>query len=110
MRNIDKRVDFVKKFGQEKFDKICTEDKTWANLKDIPVPNLFKWLFSQFLSIRQSCEYDFNGNIIFTPRTIIDYSECLGIEFSYREKQTLLAMNIWAEEKVREVRKKAEEE
>ena len=110
VRNIDKRVDFVKKFGQEKFNEICKEDKNWAELQDIPVPEIFKWLFSQFLSIRQNCEYDFNGNIIFTPRVILDYSECLGIEFTYRERQTLLAMNLWAEETVRETRKSFEED
>ncbi len=110
VRKIEKRDDFIKKFGQKEFQRLCQKDEKWAELQDIPVPKMFRWLFKQFLSIRQNCEWDFNGNMIFTPRVILDYMECLGIDFTYRERQTLLAMHQWAEETVRQVRKKSEEE
>lgn len=107
---LDKREDFIKKFGQAEFDRICLTDKHWEELKDIPIPKGFNWLFGQFIAIRNYCVYDFNGNIIFTPRQILDYSECLGIEFTFRERQTLLAMNSWAEEIVSKIRKESEDD
>lgn len=71
-------------------------DEYWASLKDLPLPSQFEYIFRKFMDIRESCQYDFSGNIIFTPRQILDYEECFGLSFSYYERTLLMKMKTWA--------------
>ncbi len=48
------------------------------------------------MQIWQGCEYDFNGNPIFTFRTINDYVECMKVPLTVSDKKLLLKMKAWA--------------
>jgi hypothetical protein len=94
---ISEREDFIKKFGQKKFDELSLIDDNLSKLRDIPMPQGFVWLFSHFLEIWRNCETNLNGYKIFTPRQILDYSDCFCVYFSVREKQLLLKWKEWAD-------------
>lgn len=95
--NVDKREDFIKKFGIKKFNEVCKVDPKWAELQDIPIPNGFNWLWYHFLQIWRHCESDLNGNKIFTPRQITDYCECFSVEMTARERRQIMMFEEWAE-------------
>lgn len=101
--NRDIRDDFIKKFGKKEFERVCLEDERMNKLQDIPVPTEYSWLFEQFINIWYNTERDFNGNVIFTPRTILDYEQFIGISFSYKERKLLLSMKTWAQTAIVEV-------
>lgn len=106
VRNIDKRNDFIKKYGQKKFDEICKVDKHWAELTDIPLPNRFKWLWDKFITLWQISDIDLNGNIIFTPRTVLDYCELFKVTFSHTEILLMFRMKNWASGTIYELKHK----
>lgn len=83
---------FIKKFSQEEFERVCKEDPSWEKLKDIPIPPQYSWIFEQFIIMWYNCEHDFNGNVIFTVRTILDYEKFIGINFTIKERRLLLDM------------------
>lgn len=95
--NIDKREDFIKKFGIKKFNEICKADPKWAELQDIPMPEGFQWLWYHFLQIWRHCESDLSGNKIFTPRQITDYCECFCVDMTVRERRQIMAFEEWAQ-------------
>lgn len=105
MYNKKTRDDFVKAYGKEAFDKVCGEDSNWAKLKEEPIPSGYNWLFRHFLSMYFHCEADFNGNMVFIPRSILDYEKCFGVEFSYRERVLLLSMGDWAANEIYKLNK-----
>ena len=100
----EERDSFISKFGEKEFERVCVEDKTWAKLQDIEIPPEYSWLFEQFLNMWWSCERDFNGNVIFRPKDILDYEIFIGIQFTYKERGLLLQMKYWAAETVYEVK------
>lgn len=104
--NIEKREDFIKKFGQEEFNRISESDEKWNKLKDIPIPHPFMWLFRHFLMIWRHCEHDLNGNKIFRPVDITQYSECFEVKFTIEEKRLMLLMKEWASSTIIELTSK----
>jgi hypothetical protein len=103
--NVSTREDFIKKFGQKKFDELSLVDDNLNKLKDIPMPQGFVWLFSHFLEIWRSCESNLSGYKIFTPKQILDYSDCFCVDFSVREKRLLLKWKEWADITIAELNK-----
>jgi len=71
-------------------------DKKYEELDDIEIPEGYKWLFRHFLEIWRGCEYDLNGNSIFTYRSITDYSECMHVNFSIEEKRIFMYFKLMA--------------
>lgn len=104
--NKTKRDDFIKKFGELEFEKISEEDSEWGALRDIPIPEQYSWLFSQFLEIWGSCERDFNGNVILGPRDILEYELFIGVQFTYRERKLLILMKLAAQSAIFEINQK----
>ena len=104
--HIEEREDFIKVNGKKKFDDVCKVSKRHAELQDIPIPDGFKWVWSHFLEIWRHCESDINGNRIFTPKQITDYSECFGVEFTVREKKEIMMFEEWAEVSISRLKKK----
>jgi hypothetical protein len=102
--NYEKRTDFIKKMGEEAFEKVSSVDKKWKKLRDIPIPDGYAWIWNVFLQIWMMCERDFNGNIIFTPRTILDYEQCFGVNLSILDRHLLVKMKDWASEIVYELK------
>ena len=103
MRNVDKREDFIKKFGgkdrklgEQKFLEVCKLDPNFERLKDIPCPPEYSWIFRQFLQIWQGCEHDMMGNVIFTFRTVNEYVECMKVPLTVEDKRCIFKMKAWA--------------
>ena len=96
VRNIDRRDDFIKKFGEEAFEEVCITDEKWAKLKSVQIPDGCRWLFGHFLEIWYLCSYDFGGNRVFTTRDIIDYCECFGVNIGYYDRHVIMKMKSWA--------------
>lgn len=109
VRNIDRREDFIRKFKQKAFDKICEEDESWAKLKTIPIPNGYIWLFNHFLEIWYMCDVDFGGNRIFQTKDILNYCKCFGVNISYYERYLLVKMKGWAMSEISQLDKKSNE-
>ena len=109
MRNVDKRDDFIKKFGKEKFLETCKKDPKFEQLQDIPCPPECSWIFKHFMQIWQGCEYDMMGNIIFTFRTVNDYVECMKVPLSVEDKKLIFKMKAWAVNTISEMKDKEEQ-
>lgn len=107
-KNIDEREKFIKIFSREEFDKLCAEDPKWAKYRDEPFPPGTSWLFGHFLEMWYSCRSDFNGNKIFTPRTILDYCECFGVELTIFERRKIMSMKHWAVSVIQELNKQSD--
>jgi hypothetical protein len=101
---LDERNDFIKKFGESEFNKICQTDEKFAKLKDLDFPKGCSWLFNHFYSIWKDCECDINGNKIFTPKQIMDYCLCFGIQMTFRERQEIMMIKEWAFEGISKVK------
>ena len=111
MRNVEKRENFIKKFGgkdrtlgEKKFLEVCKIDPTFKKLQDIPPPPQYKWIFRQFLQIWQGCECDMMGNVILTFRTINDYVECMKVPLTVEDKKCILKMKAWAMNTIAEMK------
>ena len=78
-------------------------------LRDIEFPKGTSWLFNHFYAIWKHCEVDLSGNRILTPRTIMDYCECFGVNMTFRERQLMLKMHEWATESIAQVRENKDE-
>lgn len=100
----EERTAFISKYGEDAFNKVASVDNKWKKLKDIPIPDGYSWIWDNFLQIWRFCEVDFNGNIIFTPRVILDYEQCFGVSFSILERQLLMKMKSWANEIIYEIK------
>lgn len=116
MRNVDKREDFIKKFGgkdrklgEKKFLEVCEKDPTFKKLQEIPCPSEYAWIFKHFMNIWQNAEYDMMGNIIFTYRTINEYVECMKAPLTVADKKELFKMKVWALNTISELKEKDKE-
>ena len=96
MRNRDKREDFIKAHGEDDFERISKLDPKWKQLENLTLPIKFSWIWSQFIQIWGTCEHDFNGNVIFTPRAVLDYCECFKVSMTVYERRLLFRMKSWA--------------
>ena len=106
MRNVDERQRFIEKFGKQKFLEVCEKDPHFEELKEVPCPPEYEWIFRHFMSIWQNCEYDISGNIIFTYRTVNEYVECMKAPLTVEDKKQLFKMKSWAMEAISELKEK----
>lgn len=106
--NAERMSDFIKKFGESKFNEISKVDEKFAELHYLDFPIGSDWIVNHFFQIWKHCEYDINGNKIFTPKQILDYCECFGVYMTYREKQLIMKMKEWAIEAIAELKKEKE--
>lgn len=109
VRNSDKKKDFIEKFGEKRFKDVSRTDERLAKLVSPPLPPRFQWIWLHFLDIWRTCSHDFNGNVIFTPRTLIDYCECFRVFFSVQEKHLLFRIKVWAEDEMYQLKEKNKE-
>ena len=49
-----------------------------------------------------------SGNRIFTPKTISEYCDCFGVEFTYHERYFILQMKEWAVSAIAKVKEEKE--
>lgn len=109
VRNSDKKKDFIEKFGEQKFHQVALKDPDkWGKFEEPEFPKRFQWIWFQFLNIWKTCEHDFNGNVIFTPRVILDYCECFCVTLTVNEKHLLFRMKTWAEDVIYSLKEKDE--
>lgn len=106
MRNVDERIKFIEKFGEQRFLETCKKDKKFEQLKEIPCPPEYSWIFRHFMSIWQNAEYDMAGNVIFTYRTVNDYVECMKVPLTVEDKKMLFRMKVWALNAISELKEK----
>lgn len=108
-RKSDKKKDFMKNFGmnsEKDFALRVSKDKTWSKCIDKPLPSRYSWIWFNFLDIWRTCERDFNGNVVLTPRVILDYCECFKVSFSVFEKHLLFRIKLWAEDEIYSLKEK----
>ena len=108
VRNRDKRDKFIKAHGEAEFERISAVDGGWARMKDLPCPVGFLWLWEHFMNIWNECERDFNGNVVLTYRSILDYAECMGVPLNAAERATIMKMKHWALAEISELNKEEE--
>lgn len=56
--------------------------------------------------IWQNAEYDINGNVVFTYRTINEYVECMKVPLTVEDKKLLFKMKSWALGAIAELKSK----
>lgn len=105
VRNCDSRDKYIKAKGMDAFLALGEKDEKWKELRDIPVPTRFEWLFDKFLQIWANSEKDISGNVIFTYRTINEYVECMKVPLTVDDKRMLLKMKGWAAAKIYDMEK-----
>lgn len=111
MRNVDVREKIInscrdKRDGWKKFYDMGERDEKYKNLRDVPCPIEYSWIFRHFMQIWQNCEHDMMGNVIFTFRTINEYVECMKVPLTVEDKKCLLKMKQWAMETIAEFKDK----
>lgn len=107
--NSDKKREYMTtyhlKTDKEFADKVKGYEN-WSKFISPPLPSRFQWIWLHFLDIWRTCSRDFNGNVIMTPRTLIDYCECFKVFFTVQEKHLLFRIKNWAEDAMYQVREK----
>jgi len=107
VRNADKKKDFIEKFGEEKFKSVALKDpKKWGKFVTPELPKRFEWIWLTFLDIWRTCSRDFNGNVVLTPRTILDYAECFSLTLTVFEKHLIFRIKSWAEDTIYSLKEK----
>ena len=116
VRNCEIRDKFIKqhsgvngkdvKKGEKAFFAMGEKSEYWKQLRDIPIPPEYEWIFKHFMQIWQGCEYDFSGNVIFTFRTINEYMECYKVPLTVEDKKCLFKMKAWAMNTIAQLRDK----
>lgn len=102
-RNSDKKKKFMESHRittEEKFAEKVREFGNWVDFIDPPFPSRFQWIWLHFLDIWRTCEHDFNGNIVLTPRVLLDYCECFKVSLTVQEKHLIFRMKSWAEDEI----------
>lgn len=99
------RDNMVKRFGKDRFDKLVQNDSHYKMYREPEIPQGYKWIWRQYMFIRNNCGYDFNGNCIFTFQTINEYEKCMKVRFTIDEKYLLFRINGWAMESIAELDK-----
>lgn len=107
VRNSDKKRDFIEKFGEEKFKVVALKDpEKWGKFVIPDLPPKFNWIWLNFLDIWRTCEHDFNGNVILTPRVLIDYCECFNVTLTVFEKHLIFRIKAWAQDTIYSLKEK----
>ena len=75
-------------------------------LRDIPIPDRYRWIWKHVLNIWYQCEHDMMGNIIFTYGTVNDYVECMKVPLTVIDKKILFKMKGWALDTISELKNK----
>lgn len=104
----EEREEFIKSFGEKRFNEVCKIDERYSELQPLPFPEGFTWIVQHFLKIWRHCETDINGNRIFTPRQILDYCNCFGVNLNYHERQFIIKMKEWTVEAIAELKSEKE--
>ena len=106
MRNLDKRKQFVKAFGKDKFLQLAKTEERYKKLLSIKIPDGYTWLWNHFQRIWRDSEHDMNGYPIITPQTVLAYMEYYCVNFDMRQRNLIMQMRLWAIEVISELRKK----
>lgn len=110
VRNSEKKKDFIEKFGEEKFRQAAVKDpERWGKLVEPDFPQGFRWIWLTFLDIWRTCEHDFNGNTVLTPRVLTDYCECFKVSLTVQEKHLIFRIKNWANDEIYLLREKDKE-
>lgn len=103
MRNSLRREEFIKRFGEERFNKISETDSYYKKFKNPVIPKGCSWIFKHFLYIYFNAEHNgLTGTAIFTFRTLNEYEACMKVPLTIAEKKLLIKMNMWANEQIAE--------
>ena len=108
-RNSDKKKKFMEGFGlktESDFAKKVSLDKNWSRFVSPTLPSRFLWIWLHFLDIWRTCEHDFNGNIVLTPRVLLDYCECFKVTLTVFERHLIFRMKSWAEDEIYALKEK----
>ena len=108
VRNRDKRIDFIKKFGKDKFIEKSKTSPSLNKLRAYKVPDGFGWIWYQFIKIWRTCSRDWAGNPVITAGTLLEYQQLFRVTFSPVEADLIFLMKEWALEAIRELEKKDE--
>jgi hypothetical protein len=115
VKNIDVRESFIKargggdyQKGEEALITLGEKDSKYKKLRIIPIPDGYKWIFSQFLEIWRGCEFDMSGHVIFTFQTINEYVECMKVPLTVEDKKMIFKMKAWAMNQIFELEKEEE--
>ena len=109
VRNSDKKKKFMDGFDiktEADFVKRVGMDKNWSRFIAPELPSRFVWIWLKFLDIWRTCGHDFNGGVVLTPRTLLDYCECFCVTLSVFEKHLIFRMKSWAEDEIYSLREK----
>lgn len=102
---MDKRKNFVKAFGKEKFLELAKTEPKYKKLLSIKIPVGYSWLWGHFLRIWRDCEHDMNGYPIITPASVLAYMEYFAVYFDIRQRELIMKMKGWAIEVISDLRK-----
>lgn len=109
VRNSDRKKKFMEGFGmktEKEFADRVSMDKSWSKFIQPELPHRFIWIWLKFIDIWRTCAHDFNGNVILTPRVIMDYCECFKVTLTVFEKHLIFRMKVWAEDEIYNLREK----
>ena len=109
VRNSDKKKKFMDGFKiktEAEFAARVGMDKNWSKFIAPALPSRFHWIWLHFLDIWRTCEHDFNGNIVLTPRVLMDYCECFKVTLTVYEKHMVFRMKSWAEDEMYALKEK----
>ncbi len=112
VRNSDKKKKFMDSFGMKTeadFVSRIGGDKNWSKFVEPSFPPRFAWLWLTFLDIWRTCQRDFNGNVVLTPRVLTDYCECFLVSLTVQEKHLIFKIKSWAEDEAYALKEKAKE-
>ena len=109
VRNADKKKKFMESFHlktEDDFIRKVSMDKNWKKFIAPEFPKRYSWLWFTFLDLWRTCGHDFNGNVILTPGTLMDYCRCFLVNLSVYEKHLVFRMKGWAEDEIYSLKKK----
>lgn len=108
-RHSDKKKKFMDSHKITTEAEFAEKVRGFGNWEDFivpPFPKRFQWIWLTFLDIWRTCEHDFNGNIVLTPRVLLDYCECFMVSLSVYEKHMIFRIKSWAEDEIYALKEK----
>lgn len=101
MRNCETRDNYIKKFGQQKFDSLASNpENRFSQYQDIEIPVQYLYTWEHFIAIWQQCEFDFGGNRIFTYHTVLEYEQCMKVSLPIKVKRMMFRIKQWVLEEI----------
>lgn len=99
------KKEFEARFGKERLEQMIKTQERFKQYREPDIPEGYRWLFQKFMDIWSHCGIDFNGNVIYSFDTVLDYEKFSGIVFTYFERRVLLKMGDWAHAALAKLRK-----